>query len=128
MARAAKPEAEALTRELARPGEGPTPVTLQSPASELYRLDAVRCSDMAEYFHAAILTIPMKPFEMVAFGKLAAELRKQAAESLALGQERYLAERTTTVKGGLTLIPPQTSRLLKHAQKAVDELAKSASG
>lgn len=99
----------------------------QSPISSMWMHDAKKCYETAEWLETRARQVDDGEGKMltpiVNALRLAADLRKQSAESLATAQERARAEKTTTAKAGLSILPPQTSRLLANAEKAVKALA-----
>lgn len=129
MPRARKPAPPALPEAAA-----PLVVVIetQSPISNLWLHDAKKCFDAAEWLEGRAREVATDKAAnltpIVNAMRLAADLRKQSAESLATAQERWKAEKTSTVKSGLSILPPQTSRLLANAQKAVAKLAEAQAG
>lgn len=123
-----KPKGE-LLRMPPLPPSAVVVLSLQSPVSDLWQRDAEKCLNSADWLEALAMVCPVfesrDAAQLAAVMRVAAELRKQAAESLLTAQTRFKAERTSTVKTGLDLVPPQTSRLLRHAQKAIEELAEA---
>lgn len=116
----------------ATPVIAPTLVVLdsQSPISNLWMHDARECLEAAEWLRKTAKAASKEGLTIAVVNavRLAADLRKQSAESLATAQERARAEKTTTAKAGLSILPPQTSRLLANAKKAIEQLAAAQDG